>query len=113
METDYWTTKHVSALKKKKWTEGCHTFQIEVTEDAIPFKKLNILHLMVWQRSVGEDLKNKHVWPASVIRFDLTLEKKRKKKSIRIHIKEESSQRWVSSQPGICEGFKVQLVFGI
>lgn len=40
METDYWTTKHVSALKKKKKrTEGCHTFQIEVTEDAIPFKK--------------------------------------------------------------------------
>lgn len=39
--------------------------------------------------------------------------KKIKKNSIRIHIKEESSQRRVSSQPGIREGFKVQLVFGI
>lgn len=33
---------------------------------------------MVWRRSVGEDFKKKHVWPASVIRFDLTLEKKKK-----------------------------------
>lgn len=34
---------------------------------------------MVWRCCVGEDFKKKHVWPASVIRFDLTLGKKKKK----------------------------------
>lgn len=69
---------------------------------------------MVWRRCVGEDLKKKK---ACLTCFCDSLRshfgKKKKKKSIRIHIKEESSQRRVSSQPGIREGFKVQLVFGI
>lgn len=69
---------------------------------------------MVWRRCVGEDFKKAgfvlFLWFGSI---SLCKKKKNKKNSIRIHIKEESSQRRVSSQPGIREGFKVQLVFGI
>lgn len=58
---------------------------------------------MVWRRSVGEDFKKKHVWPASVIRFDLTLEKK---KSIRIHIKRNHHRDEFHHSRGFVKGLK-------